>query len=358
MLENRNVVYFSRFCQLIFNHCCPNVEIVEDDVILSFKLHKRIFSDLINKDNKKGEVGPLMLPASVQQFLDNSQQQHVSTAEAGPSVSQPQRSKSSKVRAVKSGLQQTAAEVSNVDAVPQRKRMKKRRAQRAKSVANDSVADSETEADEETLHQRKRRLVADQLFGDIIANMNKEPEVTASPTSATEEIVTTTPVIVVEEDIPTGEDAVNPETILMDFEPEAPTSKVDDVVEEAAAYSDSRIIDHEDTILEADQATTELVEPIASHTEIISLDFEKGEEVDQVRVNLVPEAVAVHVDATDNDHEDIVLLETLQQSVVEIVQREAEVTAPANSDVPQTVADQVPDATAQSIDEITAEKCA
>ncbi|KAK1379492.1 hypothetical protein POM88_026236 [Heracleum sosnowskyi] len=310
MLENRNVVYFSRFCQLIFNHCCPNVEIVEDDVILSFKLHKRIFSDLINKDNKKGEVGPLMLPASVQQFLDNSQQQRVSTAEAGPSVSQPQRSKRSKVRAVKSG----EAEVSNVDAVPQRKRMKKRRAHRAKSVAAASSADSETEADEENLHQRKRRLVANQLFGDIIANLDKEPEDT-----------------------------------------EAPTSKTDDVVEEAAAYSDSRIVDHEDTIPEADQASTELVEPIASHTEIISIDFEKGDEVDQIRVDPVPEAVAVHADATDNDHEDIIFLETLQQSVVEIVQREAEVTAPANSDVPQTVADQVPDATAQSIDEITAE---
>ncbi|KAK1387892.1 hypothetical protein POM88_016070 [Heracleum sosnowskyi] len=360
MLENRNVVYFSRFCQLIFNFCCPNVEIVEDDVILSFKLHKRIFSDLINKDNKKGEVGPLMLPASVQQFLANLQQQQVSTAEAGPSVSQPQRSKRSKVRAVKSGLQQTEAEVSNVDAVPQRKRMKKRRAQRAKSVAADSIADSETEADEETLHQRKRRLVADQLFGDIIANMDKEPEDTEASTSENEEIVTTTvppstPAIVVEEDILTAEDAANPETILMDFETEAPTSKADDVVEEAAAYSDSRIVDHEDTVLEADQATTELVEPIASHTEIISLDFEKGEEVDQIRVDPVPEAVAVHADATDNDHEDIVFLETLQQSVVEIVQREVEVTAPANSDVPQTVADQVPDATAQLIDEITAE---
>ncbi|KAK1386919.1 hypothetical protein POM88_015097 [Heracleum sosnowskyi] len=354
MLENRNVVYFSRFCQLIFSLCCPDVEILDEDVIFSFKLHKRIFSDLINKDNKKGEVGPLMLPASVQQFLDNLQQQQVSTAEAGPSVSQPQRSKSSKVRAVKSGLQHTEAEVSNVDAVPQRKRMKKRRAQRAKSVAADSIADSETEADEETLHQRKRRLVADQLFGDIIANMDKEPEDTEAPTSENEEIVTTTVspstlAIVVEED------AANPETILMDFETEAPTSKADNVVKEAAACSDSRIVDHEDTVLEADQATTELVEPIASHTEIISLDFEKGEEVDQIRVDPVPEAVAVNADATDNDHEDIVFLETLQQSVVEIVQREAEVTAPANSDVPQTVADQVPDATAQLIDEITAE---
>ncbi|KAK1365076.1 hypothetical protein POM88_040637 [Heracleum sosnowskyi] len=298
-----------------------------------------------------------MLPASVQQFLDDLQQQQVSTAEAGPSVSQPQRSKRSKTQAVKSGLQHNEAEASNVDVMPQRKRIKKKRAQRAKTVAADSVAESETEADEENPHQRKRRLVAQHLFGDIIATMDKVPEATEAPTSENEEIVTatvlpSTPENVVEEDILTAEDDANPEAIQMEIE--APTLKADDVVEEAAAHFDSRIVDHEDNELEADQATTELVEPIASHTEIISLDFEKGEEVDQIRVDPVTEAVAVQVDATDNN-EDIIFLETLQQSVVEIVQREAEVTAPANSDVPQTVADQVPDVTAQSIDEITAE---
>ncbi|KAK1404788.1 hypothetical protein POM88_004393 [Heracleum sosnowskyi] len=101
MQENRNVVYFSRFCQLLFTFCCPDVEILEDDVILSFKLHKRIFSDLTNKDNKKGDVGVLMLPESVQQFLVQSQQQQLANSEAGPSVSQSKRSKKSNLRAVK-----------------------------------------------------------------------------------------------------------------------------------------------------------------------------------------------------------------------------------------------------------------
>ncbi|KAK1396131.1 hypothetical protein POM88_005994 [Heracleum sosnowskyi] len=356
MLENRNVVYFSRFCQLIFNHCCPDVEILDEDVILSFKLHKRIFSDLINKDNKKGEVGPLMFPASVQQFLDNLQQQNVSTTEAGPSVSQPQRSKRSKVRAVKSNLQQPEAEVSNVDAVPQRKRMKKKRAQRPKTVAADSVADSDTEADEENLHQRKRRLVANQLFGDIIANMNKVPEENEAPEAFVQEEAANPEAV--------NQDRLNTDDIEMDFDREAPTSKANDVVEEAAVHSDSRIFDLEENVREADQATTELVETIASHTEIISLDFEKGEEVDQIRIDHPTEAVAVPADATENvpvaaefvaNSEDALVLEALQQSVVEIVQREAEVIAKANSDIPETVAEKVNDEAAQLEHEITAE---
>ncbi|KAK1399720.1 hypothetical protein POM88_009583 [Heracleum sosnowskyi] len=131
-----------------------------------------------------------------------------------------------------------------------------------------------------------------------------------------------------------NQDRRNTDDIEMDFDREAPTSKANDVVEEAAAHSDSRIFDLEENVRAADQATTELVETIASHTEIISLDFEKGEEVDQIRIDHPTEAVAVPADATENvpvaaefvsNSEDALVLEALQQSVVEIVQREAEV---------------------------------
>ncbi|KAK1358671.1 hypothetical protein POM88_043145 [Heracleum sosnowskyi] len=358
MLENRNVVYFSRFCQLIFNFCCPNVEILEDDVILSFKLHKRIFSDLTNKDNKKGDVGLLMLPDSVQQFMVNLQQQQVSNTEAGPSVSQPQRSKKSKVRAVKSVRINTEAGASNADDMPQKRRMKKRRANRAKSDA----VDAETETDEETLHQRKRRLVAAQLFG-------------------AENIVVDDLEIPYDEAVP--EDRIFMETVLHD---EAPTSKSDDVVEEAAneapmptedrahvEFADEapeNIVqeanmeveanlsinsEHFTEGLEADQDTVQLEESMASHTEIISFDLEKGEEVDQTLVANATEAVAanpnvVDKDATENVHveaefvansEDVLVLEALQQSVVEIVQREAEFSNNAHSDDSERVAENV-----------------
>ncbi|KAK1391984.1 hypothetical protein POM88_011040 [Heracleum sosnowskyi] len=52
MTENRGVVYFSRFCQTLFSYCVEGVDVVNED-ISCFKLHKRIFSDLINKDVKK-----------------------------------------------------------------------------------------------------------------------------------------------------------------------------------------------------------------------------------------------------------------------------------------------------------------
>ncbi|KAK1403291.1 hypothetical protein POM88_002896 [Heracleum sosnowskyi] len=361
MLENRNVVYFSRFCQLIFNFCCPNVEIVEDDVILSFELHKRIFSDLTNKDNKKGDVGALLLPESVQQFLVNLQQQQqpqLINAEAGPSVSQPQRSHKSKERAVKSVRINAEAGASNADDMPQKKRMKKRRANRAKSA----ILDEETETDEETLHQRKRRLVAAQLFGaenisSTVADNLEIPNDEAVP-----------------------EDRVFMETVFQD---EAPTSNAD-VVEEAAReaadeapeilvqeatenvepqgfYMDieanlSINSEHFPEGLEADQDTVELAESMASHTEIISFDLEKGEEVDQTLDANATEPVATNSNVADKDatenvpveaefivnSEDVLVLEALQQSVVEIVTKEAEFLHIANSEIPEPDAENIP----------------
>ncbi|KAK1401154.1 hypothetical protein POM88_000759 [Heracleum sosnowskyi] len=366
MLENRNVVYFSRFCQLIFNFCCPNVEILEDDVILSFKLHKRIFSDLTNKDTKKGDVGVLLLPESVQQFMVNLQQQQqpqLVNAEAGPSVSQPQRSKKSKVRAVKSVRINTEAGASNADDMPQKRRMKKRRANRAKS----DIVDEETETDEETLHQRKRRLVAAHLFGaeNISSNAVENLEIE----------------ILEDEIVP--EDRVFMETVLHE---EAPTSKSVDVVEKAANEAPMstedrahvEIADEEATEpqgfymeieanlsinsehftegLEADQDTVELSESMASHTEIISFDLEKGEEVDQTLDANATETVATNPDVADKDatenvsiesefvvnSEDVIVLEALQQSVVEIVTKEAEFLHTANSEIPEPDAENIP----------------
>ena len=52
--ENSRVVYFARFCQILFSACVVGIDILDDDVIHCFKLHKRVFSDLTNKDLKKG----------------------------------------------------------------------------------------------------------------------------------------------------------------------------------------------------------------------------------------------------------------------------------------------------------------
>ncbi|KAK1393573.1 hypothetical protein POM88_012629 [Heracleum sosnowskyi] len=123
MTENRSVVYFSRFCQLIFSMCVDGVEIAEEDVIPSFKLHKRIFSDLTNKDVKKGNVDDLMLPASVQQFLNPQPQPQAQPEPIQPLNSEPLPSTSQKPKAG-GRTKHRAFKVSkslNTDDVPKRK---------------------------------------------------------------------------------------------------------------------------------------------------------------------------------------------------------------------------------------------
>ena len=70
MTKDRRHVYFARFCQLIFSVCCPEMKISDEDVIPSFRLHKRIFQDLTNKDIRNNVTRPLLLPPLVLQFLN------------------------------------------------------------------------------------------------------------------------------------------------------------------------------------------------------------------------------------------------------------------------------------------------
>ncbi|KAK1401343.1 hypothetical protein POM88_000948 [Heracleum sosnowskyi] len=174
LTENRHVVYFSRFCQMLFSACVNNVEINEEDVIPSFKLHKRVFSDLTNKDLKKVNVGELLLPERVLQFLnpEPQQQQEPINPEVSPSSTQPPfvnsepipsasqqprtggRTKHVGTKPPRIAKQAAEAGASHTADMPQTKRIKKRRANRAKS----DTADEECETDEETLHQRKQFL--------------------------------------------------------------------------------------------------------------------------------------------------------------------------------------------------------
>ncbi|KAL8146507.1 hypothetical protein AgCh_004291 [Apium graveolens] len=72
MTEDRNIVYFARFCQLIFNHCCADGPQPTTDLTPSFKIAKRAFNDLVNADVKKKVVRPLQIPQSVKQILVNA----------------------------------------------------------------------------------------------------------------------------------------------------------------------------------------------------------------------------------------------------------------------------------------------
>ncbi|KAK1370358.1 hypothetical protein POM88_036450 [Heracleum sosnowskyi] len=365
MTENRGVVYFSRFCQTLFSYCVEGVEVGEEDVSC-FKLHKRIFSDLINKDVKKGVVGDLLLPQSVQQFL-NDQVNPPPQASSQPEPLQQELPPSTSVKSKRGGrtkhvgtkparVAKSIAEAgaSKTDGMPQEKRLKKRRANRAQSDA--AVEDSET--DEETLHQRKRRLVAAHLFcaenisSKAVENLDvqiQEDEAVFEDRVSMENVTPEVQEEIIDTTVPT-KDRVNTAT-------EAPTSNADDVVEEAADHSDSRIFEpqefhmeveantslnseHFTEGLEADLDIVRIEESMASHTEILTFEVEKGEEVNQTLAANATENVPFEAEFVANS-EDALVLEALQQSVVEIVQREAEYSNNAHSDDPEKVAENV-----------------
>lgn len=72
--ESSTTVYFDRFCQLLFSACVRDVAISEGDIIPPFRVHRRIFTDLTNKDVSKGQVPDLFLPLALQNFLHQPQE--------------------------------------------------------------------------------------------------------------------------------------------------------------------------------------------------------------------------------------------------------------------------------------------
>ncbi|KAL8101334.1 hypothetical protein AgCh_033278 [Apium graveolens] len=71
MTEDRDVVYFARFCQLIYTYCTDEPQLVSTQTP-PFKVAKRYFNDLVNADTKKKMVRSLQIPKSVKQILVNA----------------------------------------------------------------------------------------------------------------------------------------------------------------------------------------------------------------------------------------------------------------------------------------------
>ncbi|KAK1384904.1 hypothetical protein POM88_022639 [Heracleum sosnowskyi] len=334
LTENRHVVYFSRFCQILFSACVNNVEINEEDVIPSFKLHKRVFSDLTNKDLKKVNVGELLLPERVLQFLnpEPQQQQEPVNPEVSPSPTQPKfvnsepiqsasqqprtggRIKHRAFKSSKSVNPATEVGVSKTSMPQSDGPSKKQRAKRPKS----DNADEDSETDEETLHQRKRRLVAAHLFG--ASNVNSEAvnldRVFEEHVSAEDEAPTSNADDVVEE--AANEDADEAPEILVQeatenieaeiFEPQGFDM---DVEAHNYVHSDHLEVFDETEGVEADH-TVILEDSMATHTEILSVThqvIEKGEEVDQTLAANATETVAANPDVTDKDATENVPIE-------------------------------------------------
>ncbi|KAK1372806.1 hypothetical protein POM88_028999 [Heracleum sosnowskyi] len=254
MSENRSVVYFALFCQLVFSACVPGIEIAEDDVIPSFKLHKRIFSDLTNKDVKKGNVGDLLLPVIVQQFL-NPPQPHPQPQSTSQRPKSGGRTKHRAFKAIKVAKPHSDAELPKSVGTS---RIKKR--------ANIPHSDAD-----EPLQTKRRKLVVDYSFDELVQESTNSdaPEIISKDATVPDEARANTDEMV-------EMNTEQPEPLEMEIEEniEAHPSATLEEFNSADEIED----------VATDQPTVILDESMATHTEVCSVThqvLEKGEEVDQ-----------------------------------------------------------------------------
>ncbi|KAK1403968.1 hypothetical protein POM88_003573 [Heracleum sosnowskyi] len=366
MTENRGVVYFARFCQLLFTACVPAVEIAANDVIPAYKLHKRILSDLINKDVKKGNVGELLLPAVLQHFLapqpEPQSQQHQSEPQQPEPQSQQVNSDSQVAPKPKTGGRTKHRAFKAVSLKPDAALPHSVGTSRRKKRAHIPVSDAHEPSNEsESANAKKRKLVAAYLFEDIVQNLVSDSTNTEAPEAANQEVITDEADVVIEEIVVDDNTTVpivdrvntdeNPEVFLepileMDNEEEIEAVSVPDLAnadKEAEVFEQEfnadfgeanvneahpsiSVCDTEDVA--ADQPTQIIDESIATHTEILSVTNtiqEKGEEVDQV--------LEAAVDLVN---------EPITEDIVKLVPEETEALATANSEHIEVVEKSVP----------------
>ncbi|KAK1361759.1 hypothetical protein POM88_046233 [Heracleum sosnowskyi] len=311
MTENRNVVYFARFCQSIFSFCVDGVEIAEEDVIPSFRLHKRIFSDLTNKDIKKGNsLNYEPLPSTSQKPKTGGRIKH---------------------RALKAVL---AAKPLNTDDIPVSVGTSRR-----KKRANRPVSDANVPSDEtESANAKKRKLVVAYLFDGLVpdsANVETEDVIEDHSENATapEEARANTD----------NNDAVNNDFLEPILEM--------DIEDEIEAHPSATLEEYgslnatEDVA--ADQPTVILDESLATHTEILSVNhqvIEKGEEVDQTAKvvaaeNIVEETAENNLEATAEIAVETTVVDAENE---ENAQDNINSEKLANADVPETFAENIP----------------
>ncbi|KAK1365405.1 hypothetical protein POM88_040966 [Heracleum sosnowskyi] len=222
MTENRGVVYFARFYV------------------------------------KKGNVGDLLLPASIQQFL---QPQPQLNSEPLPSTSQrPKAGGRTKHRAFKAAKPSVANDLPNSVGTSRKKRR-----------ANRPISDENSASDEnESIHTKKRKLVAAYLFDGLIPD---------STTAAAPEIVTED--ISANATVPEEARAHTDDNAALNDDFLEPILQMDNE-ENIEAHPAISVCDTKDVA--ADQATLVLEESMATHTEILSVTnqvLEVGDEVDQ-----------------------------------------------------------------------------
>ncbi|KAL8091585.1 hypothetical protein AgCh_034001 [Apium graveolens] len=232
MTEDRNVVYFARFCQLIYTFCTDEPQLVSSSTP-PFKVAKRYFNDLINADTKKSVVRPLQIPQSVKQILvnddPNTYRSVYSDVQPTTTTQTPQQPSATTTHSTQPTLRQyiksylstsqtvqpstsvptvksSSSKPKRTKTVPQTPKKRRRIALRDESDTEDQVPSSEPvidEAEKETsqkdsgiggsrLLKRLRRMTEAAKEGDQESLISQEKEfakVTSSPSTPSQEAV-------------------------------------------------------------------------------------------------------------------------------------------------------------------------
>ncbi|KAL6500616.1 hypothetical protein OROHE_025413 [Orobanche hederae] len=348
MDEDRTTVYFARFVQLLFNVACPGVDTTNAVVMQPFKLHKRVFQDLIKKDGNKDAVPELFFPPRLSVFVTGNQPMPPVNAEGSSSV----RPSKTKKRAIKAKQQQVQVEVSNSDddqpiSVVQKKRKAKSDqhvtdvststpSKRVKKRAMRPATPSDNEDDfpcveEEPVKQKKRRrLVKKYTEAEVIdftVESTQMPETTHSEIPVAEpmvqadlEALRVTKPIISDAQAPTVGETLIHEPVISDIpqtadvgenlrtepatEAETLISKlVSDLVETALIQTDITAPQVINTCLEMILFDGEPHTENSIHSETVAVNSDNAPSVDEV-ISVHDQEVDVQPLNTDMPHEE------------------------------------------------------
>lgn len=63
-----NNIYFTLYIQLIFTKSCPNVNFDDDATVPLFQVNKRVFSNMLGKDVRKGNKAELVIRVTMRKI--------------------------------------------------------------------------------------------------------------------------------------------------------------------------------------------------------------------------------------------------------------------------------------------------
>ncbi|KAL1818288.1 hypothetical protein ACET3Z_013157 [Daucus carota] len=363
MNENRQVVYFSRFCQLLFNASVG--EVAFDDEIKSFKLHKRAFKDLISKDEKRPVLRPLQVPAQIRDRLNMpAANQQSPVPSQGPRTSASKSKRAAKSDAAPSTAKRTRTSVATQvlkanSEVPTNADEPVNSEAHLNSDAPNSEIPVNTEAATPQKQKKRRRLVAAYEYDDLetAQDVNSEPTLTPAsepvqdspqkparfklraqkPARAKVPVTDITDFTIEEEQIPSTQVAEQSQALMV-----LPIQAVPLTSPTASSTSsevDEEIVCKEQATTEAGATMSDPLTPLSDHGPIPQSPMK------------IPEGAIVHDTAPENYRSDVVdesdkvameALQSLSQTGEESIKSQSEAQEKSAQDTVEKVVDPVP----------------